>query len=99
MPTSWLTAWRPTPPPPPRQTSRRTIATWIEPPLTLGDLTKCWAKTTRSPERREGSVLGKGDAVIVCCLGDRPTAEDAPRGASTCMCGVTDRYVAADGCY
>ena len=44
----------------------------------------------------ERSVLGKGDAVIVCCVGDRPNAEDGSRGASTCM-RRPDRRLAAGG--
>ena len=43
--------------------------------------------------------MGKGDAVIVCCVGDRPTAVDGPRGANTCLCSVPDERVAADGWY
>jgi Cu/Zn superoxide dismutase len=42
--------------------------------------------------------LGKGDAVIVCCVGDR-SAEDGSRDASTCVCGVPHERVAADGWY
>ena len=43
--------------------------------------------------------MGKGEAVIVCCVGDRPTAEVGSSGASTFMRGVPDEHVAADGWY
>ena len=43
--------------------------------------------------------MGKGEAVIVCCLGDRPTAADGSSDASTCMRGVPDERVAAGGRY
>jgi Cu/Zn superoxide dismutase len=41
--------------------------------------------------------LSRGDAVIDCCVGDRPAAEDGSRDASTRVCGVPDESVAADG--
>jgi hypothetical protein len=37
--------------------------------------------------------LGNCDAVIVCCAGDRPTAEDGSRVTSICMRGVPDEGV------